>query len=60
MSNPCEKIPCGFDLALFLIIVGVIIYCFMEMSIGRGIIALAVGTGIFLGWIRMKPAFLLS
>lgn len=48
------KIPNEVDLALFLIIVAIIIYCFLEASIGRGIITLVVGTGIFLAWIHYR------
>ncbi len=46
--------PRETDLALFLIIVGVIIYCFMEVSIGWGLITLVIGIGIFLGWIHYR------
>ncbi len=46
--------PFETDLALFLIIVGIIIYCFLEVSIGWGITTLAVGTGIFLVWIHYR------
>ena len=48
------KIPHEVDLALFLIIVAIIIYCFLEVSLTWGITTLAVGTGIFLGWIHYR------
>lgn len=48
------KIPNEVDLALFLIIVSIIIYCFLEVSIRWGITTLVVGTGIFLVWIHSR------
>lgn len=48
------KIPYETDLAVFLIIVGGIIFSFMEVSLTWGFIALGVGTGVFLGWLQYR------
>lgn len=48
------KIPYETDLAIFLIIVGTIIFSFIEVSLTWGFIALGVGTGLFLGWIQYR------
>lgn len=42
------------DLALFFIIVGIILFFFLEVSVVLGSVALIVGTGIFLGWVQYR------
>lgn len=48
------KIPYEIDLAIFFIIVGIILYYFLEVGLGSGLIALAVGVGVFLGWVHYR------
>jgi|GEM_PF-5439459 len=44
----------NFDLFLFLAIVSVTIYCFLEKSLLMGLISLVIGTAIFLLWIQYR------
>ena len=43
-----------FDLFLFLAIISIVIFCFIEVSFIWGVISLAVGTPILLLWIHLR------
>ena len=52
-----KKLPYETDLAIFLIIVSVIIFCFLEVSLTWGLASLGAGVGIFLGWFQVRTEF---
>jgi len=43
-----------FDLFLFLAIISVVVFCFVELSFTWGVISLAVGIPILLLWIHLR------
>lgn len=44
----------NFDLFLFLAIVSVTIYCFLEEGLLMGFVSLMIGTVIFLLWVQHR------